>query len=109
MKVMEFAELLGMKVLTSGEGIEKDITGMYICDLLSWVMSRANKGDAWVTVHTHMNIVAVALLSEIPCIIIPENIDVEEPTLKKASQEGIAILSTDKNAFRIALEAGKLL
>lgn len=109
MKVREFAKALEMKILTSREGEDKEIQGMYICDLLSWVMSRANKGDAWITVHTHLNIVAVAVLVEIPCIIVPENIDVEEATLKKASEEGITILSTGKNAYEIACEAGKLL
>jgi len=42
--------------------------------------------DAWITVHTHVNIVAVALMADIPCIIIPEGIEVEEATIKKAKQ-----------------------
>jgi len=71
MKVKEFAEQLKMEILTGEKGLEKEIKGMYICDLLSWVMSHAAKGDAWITVHTHVNIVAVALMADIPCIIIP--------------------------------------
>ncbi|MDQ2085463.1 DRTGG domain-containing protein [Herbivorax sp. ANBcel31] len=109
MKVEEFAKHMGMKVLTDTNNLNKEVEGMYICDLLSWVMSKAKKGDAWITVHTHMNIVAVALLAEISCIIIPENIAVEEATVNKASKEGIAILSSEKNAFNIACEAGKIL
>ncbi|HHV30507.1 DRTGG domain-containing protein [Acetivibrio mesophilus] len=109
MKVREFAEQLNMEILTGQKGLEKDVMGMYICDLLSWVMSHASKGDAWITVHTHVNIVAVALLVDIPCIIIPEGIVVEEATLNKASEEDIAILRTSKTAYQIAYEAGKLL
>jgi len=55
MKVKEFAEQLKMEILTGEKGLEKEIKGMYICDLLSWVMSHAAKGDAWITVHTHVN------------------------------------------------------
>ncbi|ABN51574.1 MAG TPA: AraC family transcriptional regulator [Hungateiclostridium thermocellum] len=109
MKVKEFAEQLKMEILTGEKGLEKEIKGMYICDLLSWVMSHAAKGDAWITVHTHVNIVAVALMADIPCIIIPEGIEVEEATIKKAVEEDIAILRTSKTAYQIACEAGKLL
>ncbi len=109
MKVSELAEKLNMDILTEGNGSSKDIKGMYICDLLSWAMSHAQKGDAWVTVHTHVNIIAVAVMADISCIIIPEGIEVEDATLKKAAQEGIEVLSTKKTAFEIACEAGKLL
>ncbi|GAE88228.1 DRTGG domain-containing protein [Acetivibrio straminisolvens] len=109
MKVREFAGQLNMEILTGENGLEKEIKGMYICDLLSWVMSHATKGDVWITVHTHVNIVAVAVMVDIPCIIIPEGIEVEEATIKKASEEDIAILRTSKTAYQIACEAGKLL
>lgn len=109
MKVEEFAKRMGMKLLTGEDTLDKEVEGMYICDLLSWVMSKAKKGNAWITVHTHVNVVAVALLSEVSCIIIPENIEVEQATIERASKEGIAILSSEKTSFEIACEAGKIL
>lgn len=109
MRIREFAKQLKMEILTEEKGLEKEVKGIYICDLLSWVMSHAVKGDAWVTVHTHVNIVAVALMVDIPCIIIPEGIEVEEAALKKACEEDIAILRTSKSSYEIACEAGKLL
>lgn len=109
MRVREFAESFGMRVLAGGENLDRIISGIYICDLLSWVMSHAKKGDAWITVHTHMNIVAVALLTEVSCIIIPDGISVEENTLKKASEEGIPILGADMTSYEIAREAGKMI
>ncbi|AUG56517.1 DRTGG domain-containing protein [Acetivibrio saccincola] len=109
MKVEEFAKRMGMKLLTGEDTLDKEVEGMYICDLLSWVMSKAKKGNAWITVHTHVNVVAVALLAEVSCIIIPENIEVEQATIERASKEGIAILSSEKTSFEIACEAGKIL
>ena len=37
----------------------REILGGYAGDLLSWVMGRAKEGDAWVTIMSNVNIVAV--------------------------------------------------
>ncbi|EYE89187.1 AraC family transcriptional regulator [Fervidicella metallireducens AeB] len=105
MKVSEVAEKLNLKVLTNNSGMEKEVKGGYSCDLLSWVMSHGSKSNAWITVQVHPNIVAVALLAEFSCIIIPENIEVDRVTLDKANQENIAILQGEESAFEIC---GKL-
>lgn len=105
MKVREFAEKAGMKVYTGDIGLDNELSGVYICDLLSWVMSHADKNNAWITVHTHLNIVAVALLTEVACIIVPEGISIEEPTIKKAAEEGIVILGSALGAYEIACKA----
>ena len=101
MKVYEFAEKLGMKVLTGENGLDREVAGIYPCDLLSWAMSHAGKGDAWITVHTHLNVVAVAMLVEIACIVIPEGIEVDTATIAKANEENLPILSTDMSAYEI--------
>lgn len=105
MKVRDFAANLGLRLLTGESGLDKEVSGMYICDLLSWVMSHADKQNAWVTVHTHLNIVAVALLTEVSCIIVPENIQVEEATISKAVEEGVPILGTDMNSYELSCRA----
>jgi len=109
MKTRELVDLLDIKVLTDQKGLDREISGVYIGDLLSWVMSHANKGDVWITVHTHLNIVAVALLVETACILVPEGIEVEEATIKKANEEEIVILSAQKTAYEIAVEVSKLI
>jgi hypothetical protein len=109
MKVVEFAEKLGLKALTGNCGLEKEITSIYTCDLLSWAMAHASKGDAWITVHTHLNVVAVALLVETACVIIPEGIAVDAATVAKAMEEKIAILSSDKSAYEICWKGHELI
>lgn len=108
MNVKEFAEKAGLKVLTGETGLDREISTVYVCDLLSWVMSNANKGNAWITVHTNLNIVAVALLTEVACIIVPEGIDVEQPTIKKATEEEIVILGSANTAYEICCKAHSL-
>lgn len=85
-----------------GANIDKNIGSVYIGDLLSWVMSHSGEECAWITVQTHINIVAVAVLLEMSCIILPEGCKPDEDTLEKAKEEGIPILMCPWNAYEIA-------
>ncbi len=105
MKVSQMVEVLSLKVLAGEKFLDREVTSGYCCDLLSRVMAKGKKGMAWITVQTHMNIVAVASLVEMACIIIPESIEVERKVLDKAEEEGIIVLSSDLTAFELA---GKL-
>jgi predicted transcriptional regulator len=102
MTVRELTNKLNLKVLAGESGLDKEITGYYICDLLSWVMAHSSKGNAWMTIHTHLNVVAVAVLVELSCIIVLEDIQVEEQTLEKANEEGIPILAASLNSFQLS-------
>ncbi len=99
MNIKELAEKINAVILT-GQA-ENEVTGIYACDLLSRVMAKATKGNAWITVHTHLNVVAVAVFAELSCVVIPEGIEVEEATLKRAINEGIPILTTQLPAYEI--------
>lgn len=89
-------------LVTQNTDLNKEIKYGYVGDLLSWVMGHAKKESAWITVQTHINIIAVASLLEISCIIIPENIKVETDTIKKANEEDITIICSSLNAYQIS-------
>lgn len=101
MKLSDIRDQLGFKVLTSTHGEDTEISGLYCSDLLSWVMANAKNGNAWVTVQVHNNILAVASLLELACIIIPEGIEVEHAIVEKAEDEGIAIFTTDLGTYDV--------
>jgi len=82
--VKELLETKRFTLENQGVDLEKTIENVYIGDLLSWVMSHADKKCAWITVQTHMNIVAVAVLLEMSCIILPEDLKPDENTAKIA-------------------------
>ncbi len=99
MLVSELKNLLGARLAQPCPDTE--VRAGYACDLLSWVMAKGVSGCAWVTVQTHMNVIAVAALHEMACIIHPEGISPEPASLEKAAQEGIAVLLSDKTTFEI--------
>jgi predicted transcriptional regulator len=106
--IKNICERINAKVIAGTDQMDREISGVYICDLLSWVMSHANKGDAWITVMSHANVVAVASLLDLGCIIVPEDIKMDEDAIKRADEEGIPLLSTSMNSYEIAVELSKM-
>ena len=88
---------------------QREVQGCYIGDLLSWVMSRAQEGDAWLTVMGNVNSIGVAVLADVACIILTENAALDEEALKRAEQNGVIILTTEKNSYRVAAEISRLI
>lgn len=101
MKVSELARLIEAKSLTPEVTEDKDVKCGYTCDLLSWVMAHGAEGMAWTTVQIHMNVIAVAVLAEMACVILPESIEMPQESLKKAAEEGLAVLQSPLTAFAI--------
>ena len=101
MKVSELTALLEAQNMTPGVEEDREVSCGYTCDLLSWVMAHGSEGMAWITVQTHMNVVAVAALAEMACVILPENIDMPQEILKKAEEEGLRVLKSPLTAYAI--------
>ncbi len=102
MTVAEIKDALGAEVLGGEVDLTGEVSSAYVCDLLSWVMAKGAQGTAWVTVMNHLNVIAVATLLDMACVILPEEIKVEKETLDKAVEEGVPVLSCKKTAYEIA-------
>ena len=76
-------------------------TGGYSSDLLSCVMAGARRGNLWITLQAHLNVVAVAALNEVAAIIITENAQPDAATIAKANQQGVILLSTPLPTYEI--------
>ena len=101
MKVSELAALIEAQNMTPEVEEDREITCGYTCDLLSWVMAHGCEGMAWVTVQIHMNVIAVAALAEMACVVLPESIDMPAEILKKAADEGLCVLKSPLTAYTI--------
>ncbi len=108
MTVKQLADTLGLDTLCMPDG-EREVTGGYAGDLLSWVMGRASEGDAWVTIMSNVNIVAVATLADPACIILSEGVLPEEGVLWKALDVGVNILSSKKDTFALCAEVAAVI
>jgi hypothetical protein len=100
MKVrIEELEALGFVKVTDGEG---EIIHGYTCDLLSEVMGKAKSGTVWITVQSHVNIIAVSVIAGVRAIVLCDGRDYENETIEKAKNERIALFKTDLNSFEVS-------
>lgn len=104
MKLSELAEKLELECLTKSDFEDREITGGYCGDLLSWVMGKANPGNVWITIMSNINIVAVASLTDAACILLAENINLEKEIIEKADEQDVIILRSSKPSYLLAAE-----
>lgn len=88
---------------------DREIDGVYIGDLLSWVMGRASSGDAWITIMSNVNILAVASLADCACIILAEGVTLENEILKTAEEKGINVLYFENSIYDAAVKLNQVL
>lgn len=108
MTVNELVSTGDFKPVTVPDGA-REIRGAYCGDLLSWVMGRARSGNAWITIMSNMNILAVASLADVSCIIIAEGVELEPQIIDTANSKGINILSTMLGEYDTAVKLGNIL
>jgi hypothetical protein len=99
MKLQEIIDSLSLKVETPSAGLDKEVSGAYVSDMMSDVMGNAKEGFLWITIQVHLNIIAVASLKNLSGIILVNNRVPAEDTLKKAIEENIPIMTTPLSAF----------
>lgn len=110
MTVDKLQKELGLKFLCGeAKACEKEIDGCYCGDLLSWVMSRAEAGNIWLTVMGNVNSIGVAVLADISCIILTENAPLDDDAKKRAEENDVVILSSEHNAYTLAAKISKII
>jgi len=102
MKLEELINKCGLQIANKLYEPEREVSGGYTSDLLSDVIANSKKDNVWITMQTHLNILAVANLKELSAIIIVMGKDIQEDTKIKAEEEKITILKTDLTAFQIS-------
>jgi predicted transcriptional regulator len=111
MTVNELVEKFGLKVFSGKAGLNNEISGGYVSDLLSDVMGFAKENQVWITLQTHQNVMAIASLKDLAAVIIVKGLQPEPETLKHSEEEGIPLLGTEMETFEIAgmlyVELGK--
>ena len=101
MNLQELITLTGAQLLTPGVDLTREVTACYACDMLSWVMGHEQPGMVWITVQTHLNVVAVAELVEASCVLLCDCTQVDEATLARAQADGFPLLASDQSAFTL--------
>jgi len=105
MTLRDIVAALGLEVKAGGHLLAREVSGGYAGDMLSDVLAHARKGDLWVTLQTHVNVIAVASTKELAAVILVHKRTPEEMTLRKAEEEKIPILISPLSTYAVV---GKL-
>ena len=103
MTVSELVSSCGYQVVSLPEP-EREINGVYVGDLLSWVMGRASEDNAWITIMTNLNVVAVASLADVSVVILCEGCLPEDSVTETAKQKSVNIIVSNKPIYETCLE-----
>jgi len=100
MNLEETINALDLKILTTPKDFSAiPVKSGYCSDLLSCVMTAASPEGVWVTLMAHSNIIAVAALLDLSAIIITENAQPDQDTIKKADDKDVILLSSSFDNF----------
>ncbi|MBO7673873.1 MAG: hypothetical protein J6S63_02540 [Atopobiaceae bacterium] len=107
---MKVKDLLthGFEAVTLPDG-DRDIDGVYIGDLLSWVMGRAQMDNAWITIMNNVNVIAVATLADTSCVILAEGVALSDDLVKTATDKDVNILCSQEPIYETAVRLAGLL
>ena len=108
MTVAELAERLNLEPVCEAEP-DREVEGGYSGDLLSWVMGRAQSGDAWITIMSNSNIVAVATLTDVALVILAEDVRPDPGVAELAERKGINLYRSPEAAFPLCAKVAALL
>jgi serine kinase of HPr protein (carbohydrate metabolism regulator) len=106
--VRDIVSALGLEVAAGADGLDNPITGGYASDLLSCVMAKASAGNVWVTLQSHVNVIAVASLINLSCVIITEGMRPDDEMVERANENRIPTLLTPHSTYRAVSELIRL-
>ena len=107
MTVQQLIDALSLTVFSLDDP-DRQVTGGYCGDLLSWVMGRAPADGAWFTIMSNVNVAAVAALTDVTCVVLAEGVVPDPPLLDRARAQGITLLGTELSVYRCAVRLGGL-
>lgn len=109
MKISEIAGRLNLQVLAGEKELDREVSTGYCSDLLSDFMANGTAGCLWLTLQTHINVVAVALLTGAAGVVVTGGRPVAAEVCRKAEEEGLPLLATSCRTYETAGQLYRLL
>ncbi len=108
MTVAGLAEKLSLTPVVEADP-DREVKGGYTGDLLSWVMGRAQADNAWVTIMSNLNVVAVATLTDVALVIFAEGVKPEPEVVAAAEKRGVNLYSSELASYALCGELNGLI
>lgn len=108
MKVKDILKNNNFELLSNELGLNLDVKSLFASDLLSHVMGNAAEGCALITVLNNINVLGVASLLDMSCVIFSHGVKVNDEIISKSNELGIPLLRTKLNTVSTILILDKI-
>ncbi|MGE5707568.1 MAG: DRTGG domain-containing protein [Bacteroidota bacterium] len=102
MTIGDLIRALELSVIGGEAGLDREVTGGFVTDLLSEAMRQAAPGQLLITVQRKVNVIAVAFFCDLSGVLVANGAKVDRETIEKANEKGIPLLVTQKPVFELA-------
>ena len=102
MKLSQIVEKLNLEVRVAADKLATEVRSGYVSDMLSDVLANSEENDLWITLQIHPNIVAIASMKGLSGVVLINGREPEEETVKKAEDNGVAIMVSQMTAFELS-------
>jgi serine kinase of HPr protein (carbohydrate metabolism regulator) len=72
-------------------------------------MGRAQMDNAWITIMSNVNVIAVATLADTACVVLAEGVAMPEELVQTAEAKDVNILSSAEPIYETAVKLAGLL
>ena len=108
MTVCEMAQRLSLTAITATDN-QREFSGAYIGDLLSWVMGRAKHDNVWITIMSNRNVPAVCTLTDVAMVIFAEDVTPDDAALEAAVRNELNFYRSPLSVFDLCAKVAALL
>jgi hypothetical protein len=102
MRISEVAEKTGLESLNAYE--DADLSGVYISDMVSDIITGAQSGCVLVTLQTHKSLVAAANLVDAAMVVVAHGKRPGDDVIELADRAGLALFSSPDDTWAYALK-----
>jgi predicted transcriptional regulator len=99
MRIKDLVYKYDFKIFAGEKGLDREVKGGYVSDLLSDVMGNAEKDQLWLTLQTHKNVMAIASLKDLAGVLLVNGNEPEPDMLEMANEESIPVLGSSQSTF----------
>jgi len=98
LRIEELCKSLDAEIFNAGD-IDRDVDKVIVGDLLSFIMGTASEGSVWVTIQAHLNVAAVAVLKDLPMIVIAAGRNAPQDLIDRCIKENICLVSVKSTLY----------
>ncbi len=106
MRISELVEKTGVKSLNKWE--DADVSGVYVSDMVSDIITGAQSGNMLVTLQTHKNLIAAANLVDVGMVVFAHDKVPPDDVIELADRAGVPLFTSADHTWAYCVKLFEL-